>query len=258
MSERTASHVNHREREILDELKLAGGESRIQFLAERLNVSEETIRRNIKVLEDGGHVTKVHGGVHLNGQTGEAPLNFRMTENADAKRVIAAEVAGMIRDGDSLFLDIGSTTAFIAMALQKHHNLMVVTNSISVAQALATRNDNRVFLAGGALRPHDGGAFGIEAIDYVRRFNVRHAIFSVAAIDARGFMLQDAEEAEFSRHAGRIAENRMMVADASKFGLSAPFAVDTPSMLVTNAPPPAPIGDILARLDISTIVAGSR
>ena len=87
-------------------------------------------------------------------------------------------------DGDTLFLDIGSTTAFIAVALQKHQNLFVVTNSVAVAHALATRNNNRVFFSGGELRSHDGGAFGIDSIAFVRRFNVRHAILSVTAINA--------------------------------------------------------------------------
>ena len=98
---------NHREREILDEVRLAGGAARIHFLAERLGVSEETIRRNVKALEAGGQVHKVHGGVYLAEPQDEEPFRQRMDENPDAKRRIAAEVASIVRDGDSLFLDIG-------------------------------------------------------------------------------------------------------------------------------------------------------
>lgn len=256
--DRAGGYSNHREREILEELRLAGGSSRIQFLAERLNVSEETIRRNIRVLEESGHVTKVHGGVHLKDFSTEQPLHFRMNENAEAKRVIAAEVADMIQDGDTLFLDIGSTTAFIAVALQKHQNLFIVTNSISVAHTLSTRNGNRVFLAGGALRSHDGGAFGVEAINFVRRFNVRHAILSIAAINERGFMLQDMEEADLSREASQNAENRIVVADGEKFGRTAPISVDMPDMLVTNMAPPADIRAMLDANGIAVTIAGSR
>jgi DeoR family transcriptional regulator, glycerol-3-phosphate regulon repressor len=258
--EKASVHSNHREREILDELKLSGGASRIQFLAERLNVSEETIRRNIKVLEENGLVTKVHGGVQLKDHAIEQPLHFRMNENAEAKRLIAAEVADMIPDGDTLFLDIGSTTAFIAVALQKHQNLFVVTNSIAVANALATRNNNRVFFAGGALRSHDGGAFGAEAVDYIRHFRVRLAILSVAAVDATsGFMLQDMEEAEFSRAAARQADQRMIVADAGKFGRTAPIIIDDRTrydQLVTNAAPPDDIRLMLAENNIELKIAG--
>ncbi|NKN35622.1 DeoR/GlpR transcriptional regulator [Agrobacterium sp. a22-2] len=253
---------NHREREILEELRLAGGSGRIQFLAERLAVSEETIRRNIRTLEANGLVTKVHGGVHIKDSGNEPPLHFRMGENPEAKRSIAAAVASRIADGDTLFLDIGSTTAFIAVALQKHQNLFVVTNSLAVAQTLATRNGNRVFFAGGELRPHDGGAFGLEAITFVRRFQVRYAILSVTAIDAaHGFMLQDMDEADFSREAAKQAECRMIVADTGKFGRRAPIIIDAPStydMLVTDRRPPDDIAAMLADNQVELVLASHR
>ncbi|MEZ2220150.1 DeoR/GlpR family DNA-binding transcription regulator [Rhizobium sp. RCC_161_2] len=258
----TPLHSNHREREILEELRLAGGASRIQFLAERLDVSEETIRRNIRSLEAHGLVTKVHGGVHIKDSFIEQPLHFRMNENAEAKRVIAARVAMIVQDGDTIFLDIGSTTAFIAVALQKHQNLFIVTNAVSVANALATRNGNRIFFAGGELRSHDGGAFGAEATNFLRRFNVRHAILSVGAVNATsGFMLHDLEEAEYSREAARRAENRIIVADSAKFGRTAPIVIDDPAiydMMVTDDIPPPDIRAMLDRNDIDLVVAGQR
>src|SRR3546814_581868 len=113
-----------------------------------------------------------------------------MDENPDAKRLIASQVARMIKNGDSLILDIGSTTAYVARALRGHHELFVVTNSVAVAQMLATRNNNRVFMAGGELRAHDAGAFGSEAVGFVRQFSVQYAILSAAAIAAEtGCML---------------------------------------------------------------------
>lgn len=250
---------NHREREILDELRLAGGSSRIQFLAERLNVSEETIRRNIRTLEASGLVTKVHGGVHITDSVTEQPLHFRMNVSPEPKRLIAAKVATIVKNGDSLFLDIGSTTAFIAVALQKHHDLFIVTNSLSVAHTLATRNNNRVYFAGGELRAHDAGTFGIEALSYIERFNLQHAILSVTAINARsGFMLQDMQEADISRAAARQAQNRIIVADAQKFGRSAPITIappDTYDMLVTDDEPPADIRRMLDQNNIQLVLA---
>src|SRR3546814_3810580 len=84
---------------------------------------------------------------------------------------------------------------------------------------LATRNNNRVFMAGGELRAHDAGAFGRAAITFVRQFSVQHAVLSAAAIDAEtGFMLFDLQEAEFSREIIQRAERSIMVADSPKFG----------------------------------------
>src|SRR3546814_19228102 len=97
----------------------------------------------------------------------DLPFAQRMDENPDAKRLIAGQVARMIKNGDSLILDIGSTTAYVARALRGHHDLFVVTNSLAVAQMLATRTNNRVFMAGRELGPHDARAFGAKAINFV-------------------------------------------------------------------------------------------
>ena len=232
---------------------------RIQDLARRLDVSEETIRRNVKKLAGRGLVRKVHGGVYLPDAVQEAPFAQRMDENQDAKRLIAAQLARMIKNGDSLILDIGSTTAYVARALRGHHDLFVVTNSVAAAQMLATRNNNRVFMAGGELRAHDAGAFGREAITFVRQFSVQYAILSAAAIDAEtGFMLFDLQEAEFSREIIQHAEKSIVAADATKFGRRAPVRIEDPSVidtLVTDAPPPGDIAAFLEEATVNLVVA---
>src|SRR3546814_7094142 len=175
----------------------------------------------------------------------EAPFAQRMDENPDAKRLIAGQVARMIKNGDSLILDIGSTTAYVARALRGHHDLFVVTNSLAVAQLLATRNNNRVFMAGGELRAHDAGAFGREAITFVRPFSVQHAVLSAAAIDAEtGFMLFDLPEAEFSRQIIQRAGPSILVADATKFGRHAPVRVEAPGVIANIVTDPRQPGGI--------------
>ncbi len=256
----TGAHSNHREQEILRELRLAGGSSRIGFLAGRLGVSDETIRRNIKPLAAKSLVRKVHGGVLLveNLTVTEQPFQSRMDQNADIKQRLAQRVREMIKDGDSLFLDIGSTTAYVAQALRHHRNLYIVTNSLAVAHTLTARNNNRVFLAGGELRSHDGGAFGLDAINFIRRFNVQYAVFSVGAINAGiGFMLHDVQEADLSREAAARAQTRIVVADSEKFGLRAPVAVEDPSqfdILVTDKMPSGDIAKMLAQNEITTLL----
>lgn len=252
-------HSTQREVEILEELRLSGS-CRIQDLARRLEVSEETIRRNVKKLDERGLVRKVHGGVYLPDALREPSFTQRMNVNPDAKRTIAAHVARHIRNGDSLILDIGSTTAYVARALREHHDLFVVTNSVAVAQILATRNNNRVFLAGGELRSHDAGAFGKEAVAFVRQFSVQYAVLSVAAIDAEtGFMLFDLQEAEFSREILARAECSIVAADHRKFGLRAPIRIAEPEafdILMTDAPPPADITAFLADASVEVRCSG--
>ncbi|MCP4432348.1 MAG: DeoR/GlpR transcriptional regulator [Gammaproteobacteria bacterium] len=252
-------HNNHREREILEELRHQGGSCRIQRLAECLNVSEETIRRNVKSLAKAGVVRKVHGGVHLSESHIEQPFNRRLTVNKEAKWEIAEKMADIINPGDTLFLDIGSTTAHIANSLVKHRDLFIVTNSITVAQTLATKNNNRVFLAGGELRAHDAGAFGQEALDFVSQFNAQYAVLSVAAINAEvGFMVQDVREAVFSRAIAARSRVTIVAADDEKFGKTAPIILDSPGsfeILVTNQAPPQEIQDMLQRNDIDLVLS---
>jgi DeoR family transcriptional regulator, glycerol-3-phosphate regulon repressor len=235
------THSNHRQKEMLDHLRRSGGSMRIHALAKQLQVTEETVRRNLRMLADRGIVERVHGGVRLLTEKREADFNERFQENPEAKRRIACHVAAMLPDEASLFLDIGSTTAHIADALRDHRRLVVVTNSVYVAFRLATRNENKVFMAGGALRTHDGGAFGADAMEFVSNFNTDYAILSSAGITPKGFMLFDLEEARFSRLIMRQATTCIMVADSSKFGREAPVDIGHPSQvdyLVCDKPPP--------------------
>lgn len=245
-SPKTTDHpVNHRGAEILDLITVAGGSMRIHSIASALDVSEETVRRNVKRLSDKGLVKKVHGGVHL--QHGSTELSFaqRMDENPVPKQRIAAHVAGLISNGSSLFLDIGSTTAFIAKALRSHHELLVVTNSVAVAHTLAAHNNNRVFMPGGELRGHDGGMFGANVLEFINHFRADFAVLSTAAINAKnGFMLFDLEEAYYSRAIMKRAGSRIIAADSTKFGRAAPVSLGDPSdveLLITDAPPPLDI-----------------
>lgn len=235
------------------------GSARIETLARKLEVTEETIRRTARRLEAAGLVTKTHGAVHLREAGAEPNFSQRMQQHPEAKRRIARAVAGLIPDGASLFLDVGSTTAYVAAALQVRRDLMVVTNSLAAASALTGRGGNRVFMAGGELRAHDGGAFGAEALAFVRQFRVGHAILSAAAIDATsGFLLQDLREAEFSRATIACAEAATIVADASKFGLKAPIQIADPAAftrLVTDAAPPAAIAERLTGAGVAVQLA---
>lgn len=249
----TGRPVSHRGAEILDLITLAGGSMRIHSIAAALDVSEETVRRNVRRLSDEGLVQKVHGGVHL--QHGSTELSFaqRMDENPAPKQRIAAHVAGLISNGSSLFLDIGSTTAFIANALRNHQDLMVVTNSVAVAHTLAARNNNRVFMPGGELRAHDGGVFGARVLEFISHFRADFAVLSTAAINAKnGFMLFDLEEAYYSQAIMARAGSSIIAADSSKFGRAAPISVGNPSdvdLLITDAAPPQ---DIQAAAEIWT------
>ena len=211
--------MNHSKRhgEILRLLRDEGTIT-IADLAARLGVSLETVRRDVRPLTSGGAVIKMHGAIGLPDQTGEAPFERRMRENAAAKRAIARAVAATIADGDSVMLDTGTSTSFLARELLGHRRLTVVTNSSDIARTLATVNGNRVYMAGGELRSDSGAAFGVPAIEFISHFSVDHAVISAGAVDALGVMDYDLEEAEFARMVLSRGARALVVTDHTKFG----------------------------------------
>lgn len=237
--------LQKRQNEILASVRARGACSIIE-LARQLNVSDETIRRNIKPLVRQGLIEKVHGGIVLSEkQQPEPPFEKRMNERIEAKQTISALVAEIISNGDSIMLDTGSTTAYVARALADHRNLSVVTNCTEIARTLAREPSNRVHLCGGALRADDWATFGSAAIEFVRQFHVNYAILSIGGVTADGcFMDYHLEEAEFSRAVIAQAKKTIVVADHSKFGHPNFIKVcdfDEVDMVVVERPPPTGI-----------------
>jgi DeoR family glycerol-3-phosphate regulon repressor len=232
----------------------------ISSLAARLDVSLETVRRDVKPLTENGSVLKIHGAVGLAGQIGEAPFERRMRENAVAKQTIARHLASTIHNGESVMLDTGTTTSFVARELTGHRRLTVVTNSSDIARTLATVNGNRVYMAGGELRSDSGAAFGNSAIDFITRFTVAHAVISAGALDAGGVMDFDLEESEFARRVLACGERKVVVSDGSKFGRRGLVSVcrfDAVSELITDRDPPEDIADALEAAGTTLTVAGA-
>ncbi|MEX2648385.1 MAG: DeoR/GlpR family DNA-binding transcription regulator [Alphaproteobacteria bacterium] len=235
------------------------GTCSVSKLAADLDVSDETIRRDIKSLAEGGRVVKVHGGVSLPDLLRESALEQRLRENADAKKAIARLAAREVGNGSSVMLDTGSTTAFVAYALREQRDLTVVTNSIDIARALATRNGNRVYMAGGELRADDGAALGPSAAAFIEQFRVRTAILSIGAIDEHdGLMNYDLAEAAFSRVVAGRADRTIVVADHSKFGRRASVKVlpwDAINVLITDTPLREPFASQLAEANVEVLIA---
>jgi DeoR family glycerol-3-phosphate regulon repressor len=197
----------------------------------------------------------MHGAIGLPSIVGEAPFERRMRENAEAKRAIARMVAATIRDGESVMLDTGTTTSFLARELLGHRRLTVVTNSSDIARTLATVNGNKVYMAGGELRSDSGAAFGVSAIEFVSRFSVSHAVISAGAVDAAdGIMDYELEEAEFARMVLSRGQRTLVITDSSKFGRQGLVQVcgfgDVAELATDRAPP----REIAAALD----AAGTR
>lgn len=253
-----AATLTARQSEILRHVRERGTWA-IADLAAALNVSTESIRRDLKPLASAREIVKRHGSVSMPYELGEAPFERRLRENAEAKRAIARHAARLVADGDSLMLDNGTTTSVFARELLKKRNLTVVTNSSDIARTLATVNGNKVYMAGGELNGDNGGAFGPSAIAFAASFRVRFAIISIAAVDA-AFGASDTylAEAEFARTVLACGEQRLILTDATKFGKTALIQVcgfTAIDRLVSNAAPPPPLAAALAAAQVTIDIA---
>ncbi len=244
-----------------DILKIIQEEGTITItrLAEKLGVSLETVRRDVKPLARDGSVLKMHGAIGLPSVVGEAPFERRMREQADAKRTIAKLVAATIHDGESVMLDTGTTTSFLARELLNHRRLTVVTNSSDIARTLATVNGNKVYMAGGELRSDSGASFGVSAIEFVSRFSVDHAVITAGAVDAQhGIMDYVLEEAEFARVVLTRGKRSVVVTDHTKFGRQGLVQVcgfAAFGELATDLPPPREIAAAVEKAGARLLVA---
>ena len=228
-------------------------------LSDWLGVSAETVRRDLRLMAERGEILKMHGAAALPQAVGEAPFERRMRENAAGKRAIARRAAEAIENGDSIMLDTGTTTSYLARELLHKHGLTVVTNSCDIARILSTVSGNTVHIAGGELQHDNGAAFGSSAIAFVQRFNVRHAIITAGALDAAtGVNDYNLAEAEFAATMLSRGERAVVVTDHSKFGKSALVNVcgfAALDCLVTDAPPPADLAHALAVADVAVEIA---
>lgn len=224
-------------------------------LAELLNVSDQTIRRIVKPMVDRGEVEKVHGAIISTKSIADPPFLARMNKQKDAKIAIASRIAQLVKPGDSIAIDTGSTSAFVAQALRQHHDLTIVTNAAFIASTLAMMPGNKVYMAGSELRDHDGAAFDKAAFDVIASHHTDWAVLSASSVHPeRGFLVQEQCEVDMCGAMMAISEKRLWAIDASKFtdkqlalALPAPIAGDR---LVTNASAKTAYTNLLTPLNV--------
>ncbi|AVW91198.1 DeoR/GlpR family DNA-binding transcription regulator [Celeribacter baekdonensis] len=231
----------HRQEQILAFLA-ARGKAAISSLAEEFEVSDETIRRDLKLLSGEGLVEKFHGGVRLPMPRAEAPFERRLLENAAAKTAIAARTAAHMREGATLLLDNSTTACFLAKELTRREPMTILTISLEVAQILNSGGgQHRVILPGGELRASDRTLTGASTIHYLSSFSPSYFVMSVVAGSPSGCQDFDLFEVEFKRAMISRADETILMMDASKFSKSGLIHVcdwSEVDVMVTDGAPP--------------------
>jgi DeoR family transcriptional regulator, glycerol-3-phosphate regulon repressor len=223
--------LNIRQGEIL-EIARQEGRVVVEDLAQRFDVTLQTIRRDLTELAEAGHLDRVHGGAVP--RTGVSNIGYeaRRRMNEAAKAAIGRACAAAIPDNSSMILNLGTTTEAVARELIHHRNITVVTNNMNVANILVANPGCEVMVTGGALRRSDGGLVGELATQFIEQFKVDYAIIGTSALDWDGDMLDfDLAEVRVSRSIIRQARQRFLVTDHTKLGRSAPARIASLSEL---------------------------
>lgn len=222
---------------ILDQIRREGTAT-VEGLATALNVTPQTIRRDLTDLSQSGAIERVHGGAILRGGGVNLAYAQRRALAADAKQAIAQTCAADIPHNCALFLNIGTTTEAVARALHGHGGLRVFTNNTNIATELC--NHVEVVVTGGSLRASDGGLVGPLAVQAVRQFRYDLAVIGCSAIEEGGDLMDfDLAEVAVSQAIMARARQVWVVADAGKMHRAAPArigALSQAARLYTDAP----------------------
>lgn len=233
--------LHRRQTEILALLRQQGFVA-IEQLAKTFNVSEQTVRRDIKHLEQRGLVIRYHGGAGLPSGPSVMDYDGRKDRLPAEKQAIGALVANEIPEGATVFVDIGTTMEAVAQGLLGHQRLTVITNHLTVASMLSRRSAFQVILAGGLLRHNDHATTGEATREFLERFRVGYGIFGIGSIDTDGELLDyDYRDIGVSKTAISISREKFIVADHTKFGSDAAIRVGHASefdAIFTDKAPP--------------------
>ena len=189
------------------------------------NVSEMTLRRDLQYLDGLRQIVRTYGGAKSVKSLiyTEAPYQTRSSENPNAKRIIAQNAASLLKPGDIIFLDSGSTTTELAKLIPDGH-FKLVTNSITCAAELARLKEAQIYVVGGQLNRSSMCLDGTTAVDLLGRINFTIAFFSVTGYgETEGFSTGELDELTLKRCVLQHSEKAVMLMDSSKTGVVSTF-----------------------------------
>ncbi|MDO6415210.1 DeoR/GlpR family DNA-binding transcription regulator [Sphingomonas sp. BIUV-7] len=208
------------------EIARHAGSVAVETLAVELDVTPQTIRRDLNILAQRSMLSRVHGGAVVTSGVDNLDREARRHVAAPAKAAIGETAAALVPNGSSLFINIGTTTEAIARALVDHRDLLVVTNNLNVIDILADRPTIEVIVAGGKVRASDRAVVGALAMDFIRAFKVDYALIGASAVDADGTLLDfDVDEVRVSQTIISHARTVILGVDQTKFGRPAPVRI---------------------------------
>ena len=235
------------------------GFATVEEMAKLYNVTPQTIRRDINFLDNEGYVSRYHGGAGPSSSVENVAYRHRKELLLEEKKKIAVNVASIIPDKSSLFINIGTTTEVVANALCDHNKLRIMTNNLNVAAIMSKKEGFEVIVAGGIVRSKDGGITGESAVQFIKQFKMDIGIIGISGIDLDGTLLDfDFREVHVARTIIENSRKVFLVADHSKFGRNAMVKlgnireIDT---LITDKKPPKQLMEVILENNIKLMTS---
>lgn len=197
------------------------GRIRVGRLAERLGVSEATVRRDLDAMQARGLLQRTHGGaMRPQPATFEVSFDESRTRALAEKRAIGRRAAALVGEGDSIIIESGSTTLEFARCLGELRHLTVLTNSLAIARELSANDSIEVMILGGSLRRQSASLVGSWVSEILQNVRVDKAFLGANGISAEfGISAPNPFTAESRRAIIAAARERVALADHSKLGI---------------------------------------
>lgn len=207
---------DERQTRILEELR-GTPHVRISTLADKFDVTTETIRRDLDALSAKGLVDRAYGGASARPMGVQPSAYERRAEHVEERSRIGAAAAALLDPGEVLMIDAGSTTAELAQRLiHAGLSLTIVTNCYQVATALVA-GDTRVVVCPGEFDGREAAVFGTDTVDFLRRFHANKTFIGASGVAADGFSDVNRSAVSIKRTMIERADEAWLLADHSKF-----------------------------------------
>lgn len=233
------------------------GSVRTKDLAQELQVTDETIRKDFELLENKGLLLRSHGGaIPPKKVLKDLSMNERQLVNQDAKNAIARAAAKRIQPDETIFID-ASSTALTMVPHLPDFPFTVITNSHDVMGVLGVAENVDLICTGGLFEPKSRSLIGLAAERTLHRYNIHRMFFSGSGLDLkRGISERNSRQAAFKERVIEAAEDVCMLADDSKLGQRSAFFYancrDLSTLVTTKKADPA-ILDELRQLGVEII-----
>jgi len=251
--------ANQRREKILEMIR-EDGHAKVFQLSKIFKVTEVTIRQDLEKLEKDGFIEREHGGAYLkNIGLNVKNISLQNQEKLAEKAAIAQKAMELIRDGDTIILDSGSTTTEIAKLIKGFKNLTVITNSLNIALLLGADPDVSLVVTGGEFKAPTLSLTGQKAADFFSDLHVDKLFLATAGITLKsGLTYPSISDICVKRAMIESANLVYLVADSTKIGKSSFASLGALSLidyLITDSKISPEEIEMLQKNDIKMIIA---